>query len=434
MRKLYVLIVSVVLFGLLVSCSSKSVESPVSGEEQEHVSRKNSIRMLYSGTGGNSVSGWCISDHGLYEISDILGTQNIIYSDLESEKAVFLCSNAGCDHMHEGCTSFLPVNGFLLCDDNIWYISFVSTDRWGGRMQQFCVMGPDGNGRKVFRESNDSDMYGGAPVCVDDNSMYTVLENNGEEWFSRIDLENGNAEHLFQLEEREHVVTAFDRKILTQYFEPYDRTAYLGPVRSGLREYDMETGESRTVFMFPEADIKETSTPIGTIMYRPVFRTSVEFDGSNMYYMDTNDSVFHIYDLRTGTQVNETDLKEYGISGEAFVHCSSGKVLLCRPVDESIPDDHPRYYVLDLADGNLGEIGLTRHSQRYHIEEPFDPLGYSGDKIVFRTGGQDYQIRREMPDGTYELDTLPLNAFAYITMDDVLNGNIEVHTMEFVGK
>jgi hypothetical protein len=419
---------------LMVSCNSGNINND-SNSISPSGGKNLNVRLISYGNQQSSAMTYAVDDDGYYSISNVLGTNNIIYSDFKSVKSFILCGDAGCNHMHEGCNSFLPGNGWMFSDgDKLYYISFNLSDTWGEHRQQFCVMEKNGGNRRVFYEPVEKAMYDGDHVCTDGENLYTYLVDNGEKYLYRIGIESGSVENLRPIDEYEYMITAFDQFIVFSIVEPYDKTQYMGPTKVGLRIYDVTNGDTEDIYPFDEVQFEEVQVGSRS-MYKPVTGTGLFCEENVIYYMNNKDLVIHRYDFRKKSELWSRDLKDMGFNYEygcGLLYYYEDKAVISYSEAEVNIGDPLEYMVIDLNNGEMGKITVTRYNQRYHREEPFYPFGFSKNRILYGNGGVDYEVKMELPDGSYELITNPLTYISYIELEDVINNSIKVYTMSFV--
>ena len=425
-KKIRILLICI---AMLVSCSPD--DKPVS-EKADY----NLCKITYGGVNRATLD--VFNSKGYYYLSDILASQtgeefrNIVFYDFAAEKAFFLCNDLGCDHKHEGCTSYVPVMGKLFVnEDSLFYINHVR-DSNGDMTEELYLMDTDGQNRKLIYRHVNEDLYDYDHVIIGEDKIYTCLEDEGKFYLCEIDLNTGDTVHLKEVDHfNDLIVTAYGSKIVFMHIEPYDRSVYLGPTQKSLMSYDVTDGKTEVVYTYDAVRFEDIAYGEST-MKNPVSGTVSWFKDNMVYLLNTDDNKVIECNLISGEEEELLDVSALSFAqGYNIEYVYENYILLSYQGEEIFP---PNYVIVDVNTGDYNICLLERYNQRYHRNEKIYFKCYSEDKRIFEHEGGDYIIKRYLPDGTIEEDVLPCYGLAYITLEDMFNGESIYHSMTLEDK
>ena len=223
MKQLISIVIALLLSAvILVSCSSDS--NLISSANDDADTAKSQAKPLseeecFTALNYDPFCNHSGNQYGYYEIRvqldnpNALNTKasrfgNILFTDPETGKQTYLCSNPSCDHMDKTCTSWVNLSGYevgpVALDDHLLLMYCASSE---GKRPKIEIMDLDGSNRKTLYECDyNVELRNGC--AYNSNSIFIhVIESEaagtayatGNNKLISIDLKTGHATELFSV-------------------------------------------------------------------------------------------------------------------------------------------------------------------------------------------------------------------------------------------
>lgn len=222
-------------------------------------------------------------ENGYYMVVPIFpNSYSILYTDFAANKQVFLCSNPGCNHKGDYCTSYVDatqgnIPGMLFSDDKLYVISPASaSEEFLPRVE---VMDANGSNRKLLAEFKASQNLDTGWFLADHANFYFVMEDisengNSSKTLCSLDKQSGQVQTIKSLTNDQWILDSDGCDI---YLKTIDGSKH------SISLLDMETGAvTKDLDQWSQSE-----------------RTGNMLDGK-MYYYDAASNTFVQKDYATG--------------------------------------------------------------------------------------------------------------------------------------
>lgn len=229
LSKFHVQLYSVVLsITLLCGCTaiSESANANSLNENQESQTYIN----LNCISKSNLPFGGSGSKDGYYTMSETSrqdGSTNILYSDYQSQRTIYLCNQANCTHDSSSCTSWVPFSGGgtvpLVVGERLVLAYFGNTayaeDIGERALPRFEIMDLSGANRHLLKTLQANQELK-EPFITDGSALYFVVRTYTEQGytdaFTRLSLDNAKMDVLWFLDSPHEIVrSAFENYVAT---------------------------------------------------------------------------------------------------------------------------------------------------------------------------------------------------------------------------
>ncbi|MFQ9516248.1 MAG: hypothetical protein ACLRZ9_10565 [Eubacterium sp.] len=462
MRKIIGVILAIVIAVEFTGCenaqSGKTADQEIQSntgqtESNDVPTEKNKINLTF--TKKESGENYCSNEKGFYYI-DTHGDEftlkdgtlayHIMYVDFATKKEVYLCSNSGCKHETDSCTSVISNKDgtepilflhnetlyLLRKDDDMEGTSSInkifedekSAEEEQSSSQILYKMKLDGTGRTKIYEF-EKGIIVEDQILQDDFGLYFVTKKLktikgdknityntvSEKKLIKIDDDTEKKEVVCDLNIGDEksvwsIVGCFDSTLVMEGYiadhqlseeerirdmedKEFSRELALKS-KTEFDTVDMETGEVKKVCSFSNKNFNNGYTIVDNCLY---------------YMMDGKKKI-HKMNLDTGEKGVLTEFSESGIS---FYKSFDG--MLC--CDNWGQESKDYFYFVDLNNGKISKSGLTTKTLGWPIEF----RGETKDKVLVV---YDYVASKtETDDDSYEISQ---NKLALIDKEDLYNG------------
>lgn len=287
MKRLFKLAIAFLLCSILCSCNN---EAPMSESVPANSEGDNNTVNLHLVTDEDGLYGLpgATAESGYYNIIwNDDGSSNLVFTDFDSSKTVYLSSEVSAYPKTEQDPSWFKdgVNSLFIVEDKLYAVYPGALFNSTSEAKPACIyqMDPDGSNRKILLEFRSGQQLTQS-IVTDGDSIYTTIQTatfSGQTTneLVSIDLKSGNMEVLSSLPQGEALVGAFSDTLITKNFlSGNDETTRLSTI-------SLKSLELKEVF----------SLPFNT--------TSGTFYGDSYYYIDHQKSTLERANFATGENV-----------------------------------------------------------------------------------------------------------------------------------
>lgn len=417
--------------------------------ETENVQNMEMLKMLTN----DSPYAYCYTTDGYYyiteegvELEDGSYGSHIMYMDFATQKEVYLCSDAGCNHLDKSCSAvmgedeYLSMAGRMFVWNNKLYILNKQCDEDGSvginlmdgqmsvpesRPAVLYQMELDGTNRKKVYTFEDNVTLEDVVLAAHEQLYFVVkkLETTidgaasvttaTERNLVSLDFKNKTLENVMSLDMEDGILWkitgCYDNSLVLE------GTAYengdSGSVDMSEAQWKELYNKSVSIFATLDLDKKELKQ-VYQIQNTGV-HSSANKDG-RLYLSDDSSENIVVLDLRSATMETAGSLEQNNIVG------TLSDRLICRTWDMS--EDDTMYFV-NMADGSVSHCELTNRYNGWALEIMAET---QKDALVI----YDYKADKN-PDDSYEIYQYK---YALISKEDLYAGKESFRPVEMCGK
>lgn len=463
MKKLLSAFMVIALLACLCACGKTQTNGPQKEASTNQSNPQNEQGSHTQDTTPNEVSGltnltstnyaYCSTDDGYYYISEDSvklrdgnwGT-HIMYMDFATRQEVYLCSDTGCSHDDESCSSVLCEDEFVIFSSRIfvWNDKFyllskdydnegsVVIDMMTGQAVQadakpsvLYQMDLDGTNRKKVYTFEDGMTLEDTVLSTDDNLYFVTkkLETNMEGNASVTTAQNRNLVKLNPLNGSFETVMSLDMgdSISWRIAGCYDNSLVLEGISyadgdsgsANMNQEDWKELYSKSKSVYATLDLSSKKLTEVYQIKNTGIHASATKDGM-LYVSDETSQDILAIDLRSGKTSTLASLRQNNIMG-VF-----SDMLVCRTWDLS--DDYTLYFV-GTKNGEVSHCTVTNQFNGWPLELVCE---VGNDALVI----YDYKADAHS-DGSYEIHQYK---YALIAKEDLYAGKNTFRPIEMIGK
>lgn len=413
-QSLHMVLLLFVIMVSFVSCGNlDAASSEVSPDSPDYI--YNDTVQLITGPYGPLLDRSTQTNRGYYELllSADAESNNILYTDFDSKQRIYLCSNPGCTHNNDSCTSWINATAggsFLFTGPSVkqlYYVQRGTEDSSALNAEttgKFFSMGLDGSQRHVLFDIAASGRICDA-IAADSNYFYIdintvdpgIFEAKKQVW--QIDAKTGHKEVLVaDLPADTRLFGAFDTELLFQQ---------QGETGITFRAFDLRTGSFRDLCAWEYDDFEGISIVYGQQLFVLAKQTE-------------NEGILTVYDLQSQETITIENVPIYGGDLTSFVGLYDDTHLVLDTTDNTDPS-HIRFlrYMVDLSTGDVRELTLTYTSNGY--AHPLSILAETNDALLVTYDTHAGHVQTVMDGQTLQLEVPEAPRRALISKEDFWN-------------
>lgn len=311
------------------------------------------------------------SPNGFYELVSIFpDSYNILYTDYATNQQVYLCSNPGCDHKGDYCTSYVDASkdnipGLLFSDEKLYLISPASVRE--DFLPYIEVMDANGANRTLLAEFKASQNLNTGWYLADESSLYFVLENIANDGdctktLCSVNKQSGKVQTILELNYSEWIMDGQGTKIFLKSTEegaPPERDLF--ETEEAFQDAVMETNRHK-IFVF---DLHSPDEQILVDEWEQKERYGSML-GGKMYYYDVSADAFVERDYTTGSIVTVANSTGVSFSSIYFQKLIDGKLIFTAATDRE--ENHISNFYIDFSNHTMREIGIMYQNRNRPVE------------------------------------------------------------------
>lgn len=277
MKKVYFTLSCVFLLSVFAGCSKMGDAGTNAGKGDPAPQRELHLKMLADNVG--YLGAGAETEQGYYYIvtSEDMTHSNIRFIDKQTKEDVFLCSNPGCEHNADSCTSYISLaNSYspeLVCLEDKLVLFFPGINGEDVQIKPHIdVLNLDGTDRKTCCTFEANQEYSDG-VAGQGGELYLLVSTYTEEGSKtelvRIDVQEGKTQGIAEVEppcfllgayENFVVLKSLGNSVFSEGFDPAvipnGETAYLQQQHQ-VFTVDVTTGATQTVSAWQQDMCKE---------------------------------------------------------------------------------------------------------------------------------------------------------------------------------
>lgn len=415
----------ILLLSFCTACSGSSSSAPQGAPPAESPSpavpaQEEQISLTQIGTEGGAELRTS-SPNGFYELVPIFpNSYSILYTDYAANQQVYLCSNPGCDHNGDSCTSYVDASadtipGLLFSDEKLYLISPASVRE--DFLPHIEVMDANGANRTLLAEFKASQNLNTGWYLADESSLYFVLEDVGSDGnytkaLCSVNKQSGKVQTVLELGYNEWILDGQGTEIFLKRIEegvPPERDLF--ETEEAFQEAVMEASRHK-VFAF---DLNSPDEPRLVDEWSQKERLGSML-GGKMYYYDVSADTFVERDYTTGSTVTVANSAGVSFSSIYPQKWMDGKLVFTAAANRQ--ENHISNFYIDFANHTMGEIGVMDQNRN----RPVELCAIYGGRIYAIYSTAENEIFFEM-DGKMEQSTIVISQLGSMPVQDFFAGS-----------
>lgn len=244
----------IIIAVLLSACTGNGKEENGDGK-QEHVIPDGGTGTLKVALGNLSAA----TSSGLYELLPREGipreeetpyssAYNILYTDFETGKTVYLCNVPGCAHNSEDCTAYMECSQgvYMMPDFTGEHIIFAALGTRADitskkELPSVMIMDRDGSDRRELCRLKADEVIEGSVFFVDERYLYFLVDVMSTREIRRIDLDTGECDTIFTTVKYMHCIACRGNEMILLMYDSSLNDSYMSfsPYTMELREVQL---------------------------------------------------------------------------------------------------------------------------------------------------------------------------------------------------
>lgn len=395
----------------LTACSQGAASAPASSDFTESAAANSSVSAApaaktpkngpihqIGNEGGTNM--YASGENGYYIVVPIFpNSYSILYTDFAANKQVFLCSDPGCDHKGDYCTSYVDASqgnipGMLFSDDKLYVVSPASvSDAFLPRVE---VMDANGSNRKLLAEFKASQNLSTGWFLADHANFYFVMEDisengNSSKTLCSLDKQSGQVQTIKSLTNDQWILDSDGCDI---YLKTIDG------LKHSISLLDMETGT-----VTKDLDQWSQSERSGNML-----------DGK-MYYYDVASNTFVQKDYATGEVASVENTTGFSFTLIYPETILDGKLIFSSVVGQNDAEKHCLDFCVDFEQGEIRELDVMRQDR----SRPVNICAVYGDQVYALYGSASKTATFDL-NGQINTTTYSTDLIGHESVQDFLSG------------
>ncbi len=420
MKKILIIILCMIF---LTSCSGLQNINNIDNDTT--LAHGSNLKIVTNINGGLNEP-WASSKQGFYEImfSPHLGDSmmgNILYTDYETKRRVYLCDDVSCNHSDETCTSYTSDTfggAYLISHPDINKLLYVQSGNYTpeqGEKSLGRIWTMDFNGaNKTELYSLDSNEHIAQASAADSQNLYVVVvtvenaQTNPRYEVRSINIETGATNKITEIDYYDRLYGAFDEYLVFQ-------NVNLETQIITYRTFSLKTQEEQEIYSYNFAESEHTSTVRNSKIY-------------DMVQEEANVITLYAIDLITSNKKEIAKLP-YDLEDTTLLDDVYGKnIVIDIVLTESNGAINTIKCIVNEENGSVSDMNMEYEFNGYL--RGYEILGEYNDYYLIRNDIVEGNVNVPNLEGVSEAIDVMVPVNSMILKQDYYNNNPVYHTIE----